>query len=134
LLEDYLEPNLGGNCNNNCKINKSNRPRGKRQATDVNSTVKVSRLKTGSDRKQLCLMYFNARSIRNKLDELKIFVDNFNPDIIGVVETWLREDIVDSEINLDGYSFIRIDRKNDLKSKGGGVIVYIKEGLSFVII
>jgi hypothetical protein len=78
------------------------------------------------------LIYFNARSLRNKINELKILITEYNPDIIGVVETWLKDDIQDSEIMIDGYSFIRIDRRNDQKVKGGGVLVYIKDELSFI--
>ena len=77
-------------------------------------------------------MYFNARSLRNKIEKLRIAVQTLNPDIICIVETWLSEEIFDSEIYLEKYNFIRIDRINNQKDRGGGVLVYIKENLSFV--
>lgn len=45
-------------------------------------------------------------------------------DIIGVVETWTCEDVMDSEMNLDGYTMYRKDRKG---TKGGGVVLYIRD-------
>jgi len=47
-------------------------------------------------------------------------------DIIGVVETWLTEDIRDAEIKINGYEFYRKDRRI---GKGGGIILYVKESL-----
>jgi len=80
----------------------------------------------------LSIISLNARSIVNKMDELKLLVKDQEPDIICIVETWLTEDVFDSEINLENYQFVRRDRKNELKSKGGGIIVYIKDNISFV--
>jgi len=35
---------------------------------------------------------FNARSIMNKLSELSAFISTYDPDCIGISETWLSED------------------------------------------
>ena len=43
------------------------------------------------------------------------------PDVIAIVESWLNEDIADSEINLKHFDMIRIDRNNEGKQRGGGV-------------
>ena len=48
-------------------------------------------------------MYLNARSIRNKIDELRAAVEEHNPDIIRVVETWLSDKIFDTEITIQDY-------------------------------
>ena len=68
----------------------------------------------------LKILYFNARSIKMKMEELKVMVEEKKPDIIAIVESWLNEDIVDSEINLTNFEMIRIDRKNESKQRGGG--------------
>ena len=39
------------------------------------------------------IMYFNARSIVPKFDELCLLVELHNPDIISIVESWLCADI-----------------------------------------
>ena len=80
----------------------------------------------------LSIMYLNARSIRNKIDELRAAVEEHSPDIIGVVETWLSDKFFDTEINIKEYSSIRIDRNSREKEKGGGIIVYIRNTISFV--
>ena len=41
------------------------------------------------------------------MDEIKILVNQHNPYIIGVVETWLPEENMDCEIDLPQYNFIR---------------------------
>src|SRR3989442_5504981 len=75
------------------------------------------------------VIYCNARSLRNKIDELRIMAQDYNPDIIGIVETWLTDNIYDSEIIIENYNMIRIDRTHE---RGGGIIVYVKESLPFV--
>ena len=42
--------------------------------------------------------------------------------LIGISETWATDFINDAEMNIDGYSIYRKDRKG---SKGGGLILYI---------
>ena len=85
-----------------------------------------------SSLRHLSIIYLNARSLRNKMDELRMLAVQLNPDIIGVVETWLTDDNFDCEINIVNYNFIRLDRKNELKAKGGGVVIYFKQELSVV--
>ena len=56
-------------------------------------------------------MYFNARSLLSKIDNyLRILCSVYSPDIICVVESWLDSDITDSEISVQGFSVIRLDR------------------------
>jgi exonuclease III len=67
--------------------------------------------------------YTNADSLMGKFEEFKLRVwQNF--DIIGVVETWTYDNISDSEMNMDGYTMYRKDRKD---TKGGGVVLYIRD-------
>ena len=55
-------------------------------------------------------MCLNARSIINKKSELNIMVDDINPHIIGITESWANNDITDSELGLEGYVMFRKDR------------------------
>jgi len=80
--------------------------------------------------KYLNVFYLNARSIRNKIDELKILAEQYKPDLIGVVETWLNDENFDCEINLSGYNILRKDRLNKFKTKGGGIVIYYRQELS----
>ena len=66
----------------------------------------------------------NARSIVNKLNELNIMVDDIDPHIIGITESWAN--IRDAELGLTGYVMFRKDR---IGRRGGGVILYVKESI-----
>ena len=70
--------------------------------------------------KFVCL---NARSIVNKRNELNIMLEDTDPRIIGITESWANKDILDAELGLNDYTMFRKDRKG---RRGGGVILYIK--------
>ena len=72
---------------------------------------------------------FNARSLRNKLDNLQLLLTAAEYDVIFVTETWLREDIPDALlVQGSNYSVHRCDRIG----LGGGVAVFIKSSLKAV--
>ena len=53
----------------------------------------------------------NARSIVNKKNELNIMVEDIDPHIIGITESWANIDIADAELGLTGYVMFKIGRK-----------------------
>ena len=67
-------------------------------------------------------IYFNANSLLNKIDELKIHIDSVKPDLIGVTETHLTSAIDYSSVFLHGYTLYRSDRTGGIH---GGVAIYI---------
>ncbi len=60
------------------------------------------------------LIHLNIRSItqHDKFDQLKILITRTDPDITVLSETWLRCTISDSEVALDDYNLVRIDRNS----------------------
>ena len=50
--------------------------------------------------------------------------------MICVVESWLDADIGDSEISIQGYSVIRLDRSRH----GGGVLIYVNCLFSYSVL
>jgi len=79
-------------------------------------------------------LYVNARSLKNnlKIDELYLYAKQYKLDVIGISETWLNEDILTAEIQLQGYNIYNIyrkDRKDDKFKTGVGVILYVKDTL-----
>ncbi len=54
-------------------------------------------------------------------------ISDVNTLFIGLGETFLRNDILDAEIDLPGYNVIRCDRKDRI---GGGVCFYIKQTIN----
>ncbi|VDP66170.1 unnamed protein product [Schistosoma mattheei] len=71
--------------------------------------------------------YTNARSLLNKMDELKSVVDKEKPDVIAVSEIWLTSEVLNGEIQLTGFITSRADRLN---RRAGGVILYTKSTLT----
>ena len=51
-------------------------------------------------------------------------------DILAITETWLTTDVGDSEVCIDGYSAYRKDREGSCKEDGGGIIIYIRNGIN----
>ena len=82
-----------------------------------------------SENKLRCI-YMNARSIVNKIKELKIMIEEENVDIISITETWLNDNVTDDEVSINGYTLFRKDRRDEVKCRGGGVAMYIKNELS----
>ena len=76
---------------------------------------------------KLSILYYNARSILPKLDNLTAICCASNPDIVCIVESWLSGDISDDEIAVSGYSIVRLDRNRH----GGGILIYIRSSFSF---
>ena len=82
---------------------------------------------------KLFLAHFNVRSLSKNFDQLHYFIEQlkFNHGVIGVCETWLKEDAPTSLFTIDGYTLIsnnRIDRR------GGGVGFYVSKHLKFKLI
>ena len=83
---------------------------------------------------------FNAQSLRSlnrlldgtlvsNLSSFQDLVYTENFDLITVTETWLNENISNSEILPSGYSIIRKDRPID--KRGGGVLIALRNEIQF---
>ena len=71
----------------------------------------------------LKILYYNARSIIPKLDELQLLcAAHENPCIVCLVETWLERDIQDTELTIPNLTIIQLDRNRH----GGGVAMFIQ--------
>ena len=66
-------------------------------------------------------MYTNARSIMNKLISLESSVAEYNPDVIGITESWATEKDIQGVLQLEGYTCYRRDRMSKYSTKGGGL-------------
>ena len=69
------------------------------------------------------LYLMNARSIKNKFDEIVVAVNNYNADILAITETWLDPDTPIDYFSMAGYMSFSKPR---VGKKGGGVAAYIK--------
>ena len=76
------------------------------------------------------VLYFNARSLLPKLDELRAAILIHKPDIICIVETWLDESISDNEVGIQNYDIVRLDRNRH----GGGILIYVNSSFSHSLV
>lgn len=68
----------------------------------------------------------NVMSLAPKIDEVKIFLAKQNLDLLCITETWLKDSITDSVIDINNYDVFRKDRTS---SQHGGVCAYIKDSI-----
>ncbi len=67
--------------------------------------------------------HLNIRSIYNKIDSLKLLLNEKPFDIFTISETWLN-----SEISIPGYTFSRNDRDG---RSGGGTLTFVRDGIPY---
>ena len=60
--------------------------------------------------KGLKIVFWNVRSLYNKIDAVGLEVDNIKPDILNINETWLHDNIDDGFVSIKNYTLIRSDR------------------------
>ena len=58
----------------------------------------------------LSILYYNARSLLPKFDELAATVEDLEPTVICIVESWLSAELSDFEISLVVYALYRLHR------------------------
>ena len=80
--------------------------------------------------RKLRIICMNARSILNKIDELRVVVQDCRPDIIGITESWCHSSITNAELEILGYQLYREDRLDTFNGRGGGVLLYVSDKIS----
>ena len=109
------------------------------EATKPNSTggskEHQTQDKSGSRHGNLKVLYTNAQSLPSKIDELALVIVDQDPDIVIITETWCNSDINNAFLNLPGYFIdpdLRVDRSDTHRGIGGGIIVYVRNGLTIL--
>jgi len=72
-------------------------------------------------------VYYNARSLFPRLDHIKI---EYMEHDVCITETWLDDDISDSELFVPGFVTVRLNHCRH----GGGIIMYIKSVFSYNVL
>lgn len=73
---------------------------------------------------------YNAGSLGTNQDNFIVSVTRFDLDLLAINETWLRAGEEDRAPVIPGYRLRHIPRSCDVRSRGGGVGFYVKQGLS----
>ena len=76
-------------------------------------------------RPKLRTLVVNFQSIRNKVPETQVLIEDADPDIIVGTETWLNSEIFSSEVLPSNYNVFRRDRKDSY----GGILIAVKTDL-----
>ena len=74
------------------------------------------------------VMLTNARSMKNKLEEISLRLKQVKPDVMVLTESWLGKHECSSMFGMTGYKILRQDRVRH----GGGILVYISEMCEFI--
>ena len=85
----------------------------------------------GLPSKGLKIMHFNVRSLRNKVELIRILLLSRSIDILALTETWLDETWNDKELAVPGYNLFCKDREANNQSRscaGGGIVIYARNG------
>jgi hypothetical protein len=67
------------------------------------------------------MSFLNARGLFSKMDELRVRILGSSFSVIGVAETWLNDNVADTEICIHGYKLYRKDISHAKPGKAGGV-------------
>ena len=76
------------------------------------------------------MLYFNARSLLSKIDELRALTLVHKPHLICMVESWLDEQNLNSEVCIDDYDIVKYDRNR----QGGGVLYFVVRSFSYDVL
>ncbi|CAB4025123.1 Hypothetical predicted protein [Paramuricea clavata] len=79
------------------------------------------------------LAHLNVRSLKNRdnLVQLRELNGEHQYDILTISESWLNSTVKNSEVEIEGYRLLRLDR---LGKRGGGVCVFTRNSLKTKII
>ena len=97
-----------------------------KQAQNIQEDNRCKGIQGNTPKAEIKCVCLNARSIKNKKNELNIMVDDIKTHIIGITESWAHNDITYAELGLEGDEMFRKDR---IGKKAGGVLLYIKENI-----
>ena len=98
----------------------------------VRSTSNINHHYSNIFKSGFAIACLNINSLLVHIDELRIFMDNSNLDILAINETKLDSSISNSEIHIEGYDVVRLDREVNGRY-GGGVCIYIRNNRNFRI-
>ena len=79
----------------------------------------------------LKIAHINVRSLRKKVEQLKVVVKKYSIDILCISESWLQDTITDGDVAIEDFSIVRRDRRNRTRGGGGGVAIYVKNGIMY---
>ena len=99
----------------------------KRKTSKKNERTDVPLSKELAQTQGLKIGCLHIRGLLSKIDDMKMILDECNVDILGVCETFIDSNVADNEIGIDEYSIVKKNRNRH----GGGVLLYVKDGIDY---
>lgn len=87
----------------------------------------ASEINRGSN--NFSIAQLNVRSLRNKMDEIKLLLKVCRFDILAITETFLDARISNKQLHVDNYKIVRRDRNTG--QDGGGCLIYIASHICY---
>ena len=84
-----------------------------------------TRLKIGH--RGLIITHLNLGGLLSKFELVKLDMAKSGTHIAAFSESWLKKEIPSAMVEIDGFQMVRQDRQSNIKTKGGGLCVYIRE-------
>lgn len=84
---------------------------------------------TNKFRNNPIISYLNINHLRNKIVDLRPIMKDLEPTVLAIAETKLNDSYPSSQFRVDGYYCPSEYRKDRTYNDGGGVLVYIKQGI-----
>ena len=78
----------------------------------------------------LKILYTNIRGLFSNRNSLIAMVQDCNPDIIALTESFLSPQIGSAEVGIPGYVLFRSDRNHISDSRRGGSCVYVRSNFN----
>lgn len=75
--------------------------------------------------------HFNCQSLTANFGDVYNAIKNYNLDILGISESFLKDHIADNRVKIDGFNLYRKDR---MGKECGGVAIYIRDDLNVKIL
>lgn len=97
-------------------------------ASDIETNPGPCHFNLPNFKKGTIIAQLNARSVRNKTDDVGLLLQKSRVEILGISETWHTEF---DEIQFPGYDIIRRDHNRDDVQQGGGVALLIRESINY---
>ena len=75
------------------------------------------------------ISYLNINHLRNKIVDLRPIMRDLEPTVLAIAETKLNDSYPSSQFRVDGYYCPSEYRKDRDYNGGGGILVYIRQGI-----
>lgn len=126
LCSDLLRPTSNEHGKVTKNHTKGTNLHGKNKRRPTRRSTRKKRVKSSANVK---IVFNNIRGVKSKRYELCNFVKSNNVDVLGLVETFLKDD---ESLNIKGYNWVGKNRPTDVKKSQGGIGLLIKDNVKIL--